>query len=150
VLLGVGAACGADEWIVVSVVVKDRTEGAGEENVLSWPLPELIPQPIVVFVSLPDDGAWDGAASEWATSGSVDIVAAIDLLPMVGGIPSSEERIDRPLRSREFVLIDVPVGTVENDRRSLGIVDPPFRRPDSGYGLLFLEGASFFELDFIW
>lgn len=96
------------------VVVKDRTDGAGEENVLSFPRPELTPHPTVVFVPLPDDAAWDCAASECATS--VDIVAAIDLLPIVGGgSPSSEDCIDSPLRFKDDELIVFPVGTVEKD-----------------------------------
>jgi hypothetical protein len=78
----------------VRVVVKDRTEGAGDENVLSAPRVELIP-PIVAFVASPEDGACDGAASERAVSGSVDIVGAVDLLPMVGaGCSSCEDRVE--------------------------------------------------------
>jgi len=45
---------GAAEWIVVRVVVSDRTEGAGDENVLSAPCAELTPT--VVFPS-PEDAA---------------------------------------------------------------------------------------------
>lgn len=41
-----GAVFGAADCIVVSVVVSDRTDGAGEENVLSAPLP-LTPHPTV-------------------------------------------------------------------------------------------------------
>jgi hypothetical protein len=49
------------------------------------------------------------------------------------------------------VLIDVPVGTVEKERCPLGAAEFPFTgRPDSGYGLLFLEGICFFALAFIW
>jgi hypothetical protein len=95
VLFCAGAVGAAAEWIVVRVVVRDRTEGAGDENVLSAPRPELTPHPIVAFVPWPDDGACEGAASECATSGSVDIVAAVDLLPIVGGgRPSWEDRTD--------------------------------------------------------
>ena len=52
---------GAADCIVVSVVVNDRTEGAGDENVLpSPPRPlELWPPPAVVVVP-----ALDCAASE--------------------------------------------------------------------------------------
>jgi hypothetical protein len=89
-LCEVGAVGGAAECIVVRVVVKDRTEGAGEENVLSFPRAELTPHPTVAVVPSPDDAACDCAASECATS--VDIVAAIDLFPIVGGgSPSSDD-----------------------------------------------------------
>lgn len=93
----------------------DRTEGAGDEKVLSLPRPPvLIPHPTVVFVPSPDDAACDCAASECATS--VDMVAAIDLFPMVGGgRPSSEDWIDSPLRPRDDELIVLPVGTVEKE-----------------------------------
>jgi hypothetical protein len=77
---------------VVRVVVSDRTEGAGEENVLSLPRPELTPHPTVAFVASPDEGACEGAASECAWSCSVDMVAANDLLPIVGGgKPSTDD-----------------------------------------------------------
>ncbi len=59
---------GATDCIVMRVVVSDRTECAGEEKVLSAPLPELTPHPAVVFVPCPDDGACEGAASECAAS----------------------------------------------------------------------------------
>lgn len=65
-LLEAGAAAGAADWIVVRVVVNERTEGAGEENVLSLPRPELTPHPTVAFVASPDEGACEGAASECA------------------------------------------------------------------------------------
>jgi hypothetical protein len=45
---------------VVRVVVKDRTEGAGDEKVLSFPRPpELTPHPTVAVVPSPDDAACD-------------------------------------------------------------------------------------------
>lgn len=82
-------APGAAEWIVVRVVVRDRTDGAGDENVLSTPLPLLAPS--VFVVCCPEEGACDGAASECAAS--VFIVPTTDLLPIVGGgCPSSEVR----------------------------------------------------------
>lgn len=78
------AAAGPDtECIVVRVVVRERTEGAGDENVLSAPCPVVLsPHPFVAFVACPDEGACEAAASECA---AVDTVAAIDLFPMVGG-----------------------------------------------------------------
>lgn len=113
--------------MVVSVVVSDRTEGAGEENVLSAPLPELTPT--VAFVSCPEDGACDGAASECAPP-AVDIVGAVDLFPIVGGgRPSKEERREC-LRSIEDALIELPVGTVENEQWPFGVSEFPFKWPD--------------------
>jgi hypothetical protein len=40
---------------VVRVVVRDRKEGAGDENVLSAPRVVLCPQPTVFDVPAPDD-----------------------------------------------------------------------------------------------
>jgi hypothetical protein len=92
-VLCTGAVAGAADCMVVRVVVIDRTDGAGEENVLSAPRPEA-PYPIVAFVPSPEDGACDGATPP----ASVDIVAAIDLFPIVGGgRPSSDDRTDRLL-----------------------------------------------------
>jgi hypothetical protein len=83
--------------------------------VLSAPRPELTPQPTVPLVASPDDGACDGAASECAIS--VDIVAAMDLFPIVGGgCPSSDDRTECLRRLSEVVLAEFPVGTVEKDR----------------------------------
>ena len=59
-LWDVSAVGGAAECIVVRVVVKDRTEGAGDEKVLSFPRPpELTPHPTVAFVPSTDDVACD-------------------------------------------------------------------------------------------
>jgi hypothetical protein len=79
------------------------------------------------------------------------MVAASDLFPIVGGgNPSTDDRTECLLLSKEVVLTEVPVGTVENDRCPFGTVVFPFiGRPDSGYGLLFLERACFFKLCFI-
>jgi hypothetical protein len=113
--LEVGAVGPAAECIVVSVVVNDRTDGAGDENVLSAPRVELIP-PIVAFVASPDDGACEGATSERTVSGSVDIVGAVDLLPIVGAACSSaEDRVESSAWFNEGVLTDTPVGPVEKE-----------------------------------
>ena len=105
---------GAAECIVVRVVVKDRTDGAGEENVLS-PWPVLTPPPIVADVPAPDDAPCEGAASECGPS--VDIVGAEDLLPMVGGRPPFSDMLTEfRLRLKEDVLVALPVGTSEKDR----------------------------------
>ena len=91
---------GAVDCIVVKVVVIERTDGAGEENVLPSPPPtplELIPPPSVAVVP-----ALEGAASELIVSGFVDSVGAIDLLSMVGGFcPSFDTGSDTLLRVGE-------------------------------------------------
>ena len=46
---------GAAEWIVVRVVVRDRTDGAGDEKVLFAPFVELNPPPTVPVVPFPED-----------------------------------------------------------------------------------------------
>lgn len=109
------AVCGAvAECIVVRVVVRDRTDGAGEENVLSFPRPELTLHPAVVAPSAEEAAPCEGAASECAIS--VDIVAAVDLLPIVGGGPPSSEMLaECLLRFKDELLIVSPVGTGEND-----------------------------------
>jgi hypothetical protein len=79
------------------------------------------------------------------------MVAANDLFPIVGGGSPSKDDWAESLRSKDEVLLDVPVGTVENERCPFGAAEFPFiGRPDSGYGLLFLEMDCFFELAFIW
>jgi hypothetical protein len=81
------------ECIVVRVVARDRSDGAGDEKVLSAPRPVLGPPPTVPAVPAPDEAPCDCAASECAKSGSVDDVGATDLFPIVGGgRPSTEER----------------------------------------------------------
>lgn len=60
------AVAGAADCIVVRVVVNDRTDGAGEEKVLSLPRRKLTPHPTVAFVASPEEGACEGAASECA------------------------------------------------------------------------------------
>ena len=75
-------AGGTAECMVVRVVVKDRTECAGDENVLS-PWSVLIPPPIVADVPAAEGAPCEGAVSEGGPS--VDNAGAEDLLPMVGG-----------------------------------------------------------------
>lgn len=58
---------GAVDWIVVRVVVKDRSEWLGEEKVL--------PPPIVLLLPV---SAFD--LDEWTVSGFVATVGAVDLL----------------------------------------------------------------------
>ena len=51
----VNAPLGPIDWIVVRVVVRDRTEGAGEEKVLSPPLRDSKPPFAVRLVPVTDD-----------------------------------------------------------------------------------------------
>ncbi len=70
---------GAADWMVVRVVVRERTEGAGEEKVLPSPPPfELSAPPAVDLVP-----AFDCAVSELTVSGFVARVGAADALPIV-------------------------------------------------------------------
>jgi hypothetical protein len=110
----------AVECTVVRVVVSDRRDGAGDENVLSAPLPVLGPPPTVADVPAPDEAPWDCVASA-----SVDIVGATDRFPIVGGgRPSTEERL---LRSMDEVLDVRPVGIDEEDKCPFtGAVKFPF------------------------
>lgn len=101
---------GAVDCMVVNVVVRDLTDGAGEENVLPSPPPkplELTPPPTVAAVP-----AFEGAASE-RVSWVVDTVGAIDLLPIVGGCWSSLEiGIETLLCEAELQLMLLPDGGV--------------------------------------
>lgn len=54
---------GMDEWMVVRVVVRERTDGAGDEKVLSPPRRDSMP-PMVRLVPATDEAPWDGAAME--------------------------------------------------------------------------------------
>ena len=66
----------------MSVVVRERSEGAGDENVLPSPPPwklELRAPPVVAIVP-----AFDTAPSELTVSGLVDTVGAADLVLIVG------------------------------------------------------------------
>lgn len=131
--------------------MSDRTDGAGDENVLSGPRPELTPQPTVAFVASPDDGACEAATSECATSGSVDKVGAVDLLPIVGaGRPSCEDLTECLLRFKDELLMLFPVGPVEKELWPFGGAGCPFKWPDWGYGLFCFDGDCFFAFDFIW
>jgi hypothetical protein len=71
---------GAADCTVVNVVVNDRTDGAGDENVLPSPPPfVLTPPPTVTVVP-----ALEYAASEIAVSPFVEIVGAADFAPVAG------------------------------------------------------------------
>lgn len=68
--------------MVVKVVVSDRTDGAGEENVL--PSPPLIAAELTVAPNVAVVPAFEVAASELTVSAFVAKVGAVDLLLMVG------------------------------------------------------------------
>lgn len=101
---------GAADCMVVNVVVKERTEGAGEENVLPSPpsIPfELRPPPVVPLVS-----AFD-CVSECTVSGYVPSVRAGHLaLDVRGCRPSLDVRSDCLLCERDSSLILLPEGGV--------------------------------------
>ena len=89
--------------MVVSVVVRERTECAGDEKVLSLATP-----PVVAVVP-----AFDGAISELTVSGFVDTVGAVDLLLMVGaGWPSLDAGRDSLLCDGDILLTLRPDGGV--------------------------------------
>jgi hypothetical protein len=72
---------GASVCMVVRVVVRDRTDGAGEEKVLSPPLRQLA----VRLVPASDDSTCEGAVMERRVSCSVDTVGAIERPPVARG-----------------------------------------------------------------
>jgi hypothetical protein len=95
------------DWMVVKVVVRERTEGAGEEKVLSSPRRDSIPPWAVRLVPARDEAPCDGAMRDLEVSFSVDIVGAMDRPPAVGGArPSSsiDERREVP-RASEVALV---------------------------------------------
>lgn len=72
---------GAADCTVVRVVVRDRTDGAGEEKVLPSPPPlELMPPPAVADVP-----ALENAVSDIVASPFVERVGATDFLPFAMG-----------------------------------------------------------------
>lgn len=72
------------DWMVVNVVASERTEGAGEEKVLSPPLGNSVPPFTVRLVPVMDEAPCE-AAVDLEVSFSVDMVGAMDLPPAVGG-----------------------------------------------------------------
>lgn len=104
----------ARDCIVVSVVVSERTEGAGEEKVLSPPRRDSRPPFAVRLVPASDDAPCDTATDrEVYVSWSVETVGAIDRPPVVGGgRPSVDNRGDS-LRPREAALEDLALRAVE-------------------------------------
>lgn len=135
-------------------MVSERTEGAGEEKVLSPPLRDSRPPLAVRLVPVTDEAPCDGVAMEWAASWSVETVGAVDRAPAVGARPRvllADERSDR-VRPREVALDVTPLGEVERERvlALCGCCCCAFAAalpilPDSGYGLLFLDARCFDE-----
>ncbi len=118
---------------MVKVVVRDLTEGVGEENVLPSPPPkpfELTPPPTVAAVP-----AFEGAASE-TVSCVVDTVGAIDLLPIVrSSWPSLETGMETLLCEAELQLMLLPDGGVWNERWPLPLMGTkPLRFGLTGVG----------------
>lgn len=112
---------GAMDWIVVRVVVSERTDGAGDEKVLSPPRRDSMPPFAVLLVPAREEAPCDAAATDRDVSCSVDIVGAMDR--EVGG--------DRPLSSIEDrcepwspdVVADVmALSAVETEGRLLSII----------------------------
>lgn len=73
--------------MVVKVVVRDRTEGAGLEKVLSPPLLESCPPPIVRLVPVTE-------SVPWLSGASVEPSCSVDTVPATLRSP-----FDCPLRS---------------------------------------------------
>lgn len=87
---------GPMDCIVVKVVVKERTEGAGLEKVLSPPRRDSTPPPRVRLVPVKELAPWLGAVIDRAVSLSVETVPAMLLPPAVGGAKSTEYRPEWP------------------------------------------------------
>lgn len=107
---------GALDWMVVNVVVRERSEWFGDENVLPPPTVWLLP------VSALD-------LMECTVSGFVATVGAVDLLLAIGrwcARPPSSTDVKLPLERGET--------EVAKESRPLAWL---LKRPDSGYGLFF-------------
>ena len=97
----------AIDWIVVRVVARERTEGAGDEKVLSLPRRNSTPPFAVRLVPAMEEAPCDGAV-DLDVSFSVDMVGAMDLPPAVGGARRSSSSIDERRespRARDVALV---------------------------------------------
>ena len=112
---GVPFAC--TDCMVVRVVARDRTDGAGDEKVLSPPLRDSRPPLAVRLVPAIDDAPCEGAMTEWWASWSVETVGAIDLPPAVGGGRPSLEARGEMLWSTDVALDVTPLCEVVKDCR---------------------------------
>lgn len=131
------------------MVVRERTDGAGDENVLSPPRRDSMPPFAVRLVPAREDAPCDAAVTDREVSWSVDIVGAMDR--EVGGDRPSTSMEDRrdPSWSRDAVVDVVALLAVETEGQpfSLGSTIPIL--PDCGYGLLFLEGRDLEDVLFL-
>lgn len=112
-------AAGAMDWMVVKVVASERTDGAGDENVLSPPRRDSMPPLTVLLVPATEDAPCDTAVTDRDVSWSVEIVGAMDR-DGGGDRPSSttDDLLDPWLDS----VIDVlPLLAVEIDGRSTSV-----------------------------
>lgn len=102
-LVGNGAGAASD-WIVVSVVASDCTDGAGLEKVLSLPRLNSVPPPVVRAVPVTELAPWLGAVSDTGLSSSVveKVPAMLRPPPPLGGGSGM------PMSSFEY-LVDWPI-----------------------------------------
>jgi hypothetical protein len=89
--------------------VRDRTDGAGEEKVLSPPL-----RPVVVRL-VPDVSPCEGAIMERHVPCSVDIVGAIERPPVVGSGCPSFDNCTESARSRDDALVIRRLGPEDSE-----------------------------------
>lgn len=92
---------------MVRVVVRERTDGAGDEKVLSPPLRESRPPLMVRLVPAIEDSRFERAVVERAVC-SVEMVGAMDRPPVVvGAWPSVDSRADSVVGARDVTLEDL-------------------------------------------
>lgn len=127
-------ADGAVDCTVVSVVVRDRTEGVRDENVLPSPPPVVGAFPVTTVPAL------EYPVSDRAVSPFVETVGAVDLALVSGAWLSSTEL--RALRESPKPCVSEFASVVAfRYRTSEGV-------PDSGYGLfLTADGSCFLPFD---
>lgn len=102
---------GAVDWTVVRVVVSERTDGAGEENVLPSPPPwEPTAQPEVTAVP-----ALELAASDMVVSAFVESVGAADFVPIVEACCSKPDSENDGSERERWLGRSLAVGS-EKDR----------------------------------
>lgn len=98
-----GAFCPA-VCMVVKVVARERTDGAGDEKVLSALRPFA-----VQLVPATDDTAWEGAVTDRDVSCSVETVGAIDRPPSVGGGKPSVDILTDSARASVSIVEVLPL-----------------------------------------
>jgi hypothetical protein len=109
------------DWIVVRVVVRERTDGAGDEKVLSPPRRDSTPPFAVLLVPAREDAPCEAAATDRDVSCSVDMVGAVDRA--VGGDWPSLSIEDRCDPWSPEVVVDVTaLPAVETEGRLLSTI----------------------------